>query len=357
MKLTVVMAGGGTGGHVIPALAVARELRRRGHHPFFIGTRRGHEARLVPQAGFPIEWIAIGGFNRVSLARRLQTLWQLPLSLLRVIVLFLRRRPGAVFSMGGYVAAPVTVTAALFGVPIVLMEPNAIPGLANRRIGRFVRKALINFPETADYFPSGVSEATGVPVREEFFRIEPAQHERFTLLVTGGSQGSRTLNNAMRASWPLFAPMRDRLRILHQTGPATHAQLAKEFAATGLTGEVTAFITDMPQAFAEADLVVSRSGASTVSELAAAGRAAVLVPFPYAADNHQLRNAEAFARTGAGIVVEDAQFTGERLFTEVSALMSDRERLRAMGSAAREFARPNAAARAAEIIEEVAGAR
>ena len=354
--MKVVMAGGGTGGHVIPALAVAEELRRRGHQPIFIGTRRGYEARLVPPAGFPIEWISVGGFNRVSWAQRLRSLWQLPLSFLRVLTIFLRRRPRAVFSMGGYVAAPVTVTAALLGVPIVLMEPNAVPGLANRRIGRFVRRALINFRETADYFPSGISEATGVPVREEFFRIEPAHNDRFTLLVTGGSQGSRTLNQAMRASWPLFADVRDRVRFIHQTGPAAHAELAREFANTGLDGEITAFITDMPRAFAESDLVISRSGASTVSELAAAGRPAVLVPFPYAADDHQLRNAEAFARTGAGIVLQDAQFTGERLFGEVSRLMSDPDRLYAMGAAAREFSKPGAAARAAEVVEEVGGA-
>jgi UDP-N-acetylglucosamine--N-acetylmuramyl-(pentapeptide) pyrophosphoryl-undecaprenol N-acetylglucosamine transferase len=355
--MTVVMAGGGTGGHVIPALAVAEELRRRGHEPIFIGTKRGYEARLVPRAGFSIEWIAVGGFNRVSWAQRLRSVWQLPLSLVKVLAIFLRRRPRAVFSMGGYVAAPVTVTAALLGVPIVFMEPNAIPGLANRRIGRFGRRALINFPETAEYFPYGISEATGVPVREEFFRIQPANNNRFTLLVTGGSQGSRTLNHAMRASWPLFAPLRDRVRLLHQTGPAMHAELAAGFAQTGLEGEVTPFITDMPAAFAQADLIVSRSGASTVSEIAAAGRPAVLVPFPYAADNHQLRNAEAFARTGAGIVVEDSQLTGERLFTEVSALMAGRDRLRAMGAAARKFSKPGAAIRAAEVIEEVGGAR
>jgi UDP-N-acetylglucosamine--N-acetylmuramyl-(pentapeptide) pyrophosphoryl-undecaprenol N-acetylglucosamine transferase len=274
-----------------------------------------------------------------------------------VLIVFLRRRPRAVFSMGGYVAVPVTVTAALLGVPIVLMEPNAIPGLANRRIGRFVRRALVNFPETADHFPPGISETTGVPVREDFFRIKPPQNHRFTLLVTGGSQGSRTLNQAMRAGWPLFASLRDRMRFIHQTGPGSHAELAGAFAKTGLDGEVTPFIADMPRAFAEADLIVSRSGASTVSELAAAGKPAILVPFPYAADNHQLRNAEAFARTGAGIVIEDAQFTGERLFAEVSALMGDRGRLLGMGAAARNFAKAGAAARAAEVIEEVGGAR
>lgn len=355
MKLSVAIAGGGTGGHVIPALAVAEELRRRGHEPFFIGTKRGHEARLVPQAGFPIEWIEIGGLNRVSLEQRLRTLWQLPVSGVKVLGTFGRRRPQAVFSMGGYVAGPVTLVAMVHRIPVILMEPNAIPGLANRRMARFVRKALINFPETADYFPVGRSEATGVPVREAFFRIPPrAPGERFTLLVTGGSQGSRTLNKAMQASWPLFSAMQDRIRIIHQTGPAAQAELAEAFARTGLDGEVTAFISEMPAAFAAADLVICRSGAATVAELAAAGRPAILVPFPWAADNHQLRNAQSVARTGAGIVIEDAQLTGQRLFEEVTALAADEPRLRAMSEAARAFAKPAAARRAAEIVEEVA---
>lgn len=354
MSRTFVMAGGGTGGHVIPALAVAEELRRRGHNPVFIGTKRGYEARLVPQAGFPIEWIEIGGLNRTGLVQKLRSLIQLPLSVLAVLRQFGTHRPAAVFSMGGYVAGPVMIAAALRGIPMVLMEPNAIPGLVNRRMARRVRRALVNFRETADYFPNGVAEVTGVPVRNAFFGLEPKSGGPFTLLVTGGSQGSRTLNDAVRAAWPRFArEMNGRIRIIHQTGASAERALAEDFAKSGLEGEVRAFISDMPAAFAAADLVLCRSGASTVSELAAAARPAILVPFPFAADNHQLRNAEAFSRNGAGIVIEDKDLSGERLFREVSAFAADPGRLREMSRAARQLAHPDAAARAADILESL----
>lgn len=355
MSLSVVMAGGGTGGHVIPALAVAEELRRCGHRPFFIGTQRGYEARLVPQAGFPIEWIETGAFNRVGLMQRLRTLWLLPLGVIRVFRIFSERRPDAVFSMGGYVAVPVTIAAWLKRIPMVLMEPNAFPGMANRYLSKVARRALINFRETAAYFPAGISEVTGVPVREAFFQIPAKDSGSFTLLITGGSQGSKTLNEAMLASWRLFAShMPGRVRFLHQSGRTAEARLHEEFAASGLDGEVTAFITDMPSAFAAADLVLCRAGASTVSELGAAGKPAILVPFPYAADNHQLMNAEAFARTGAGIVITDSELDGPRVFKEVSALANDPGRLREMSEAARSFGKPGAARRAVEILEEIA---
>jgi UDP-N-acetylglucosamine--N-acetylmuramyl-(pentapeptide) pyrophosphoryl-undecaprenol N-acetylglucosamine transferase len=353
-SLTICMAGGGTGGHIIPALAVAGALRAKGHEPFFIGTRRGMEARLVPAANFPIEWIEIGGLNRVSLSRRLRTFWQLPASILRVAKLFGERRPAAVFSMGGYVAGPVTLAARLKRVPIVLMEPNAIPGYTNRKMAGSVRKAMVNFPETVDYFPKGIAEQTGVPVREAFFHVAPKAGGKFTLLILGGSQGSQKLNETMRQAWPLLAARKDALRIVHQVGPKASGELAEEFRKTGLDGEIVPFIDDVAGAMAQADLLLSRSGASTVSEIAAAGRPAILVPFPFAADNHQLRNAESFARAGGGLVIEEKDLNGERLAREVLALADDPERLQRMGEAARTLAKPGAAARAVEILEQVA---
>jgi UDP-N-acetylglucosamine--N-acetylmuramyl-(pentapeptide) pyrophosphoryl-undecaprenol N-acetylglucosamine transferase len=355
---SILMAGGGTGGHVIPLVAVARELRRRGHVPFFVGTRQGMEARLVPSEGFPIEWIEIGALNRVGAARALRTLWQLPGSVMNVLGILKTRRAAAVFSMGGYAAGPVMLAAWLRGIPMVLMEPNAVAGLTNRWMGRFVDRALVNFADAAAQFPSGKTELSGLPVRDEFFSI-PAKRrsEVLTLLVTGGSQGSRRLNLAARESWLLFRNAGARLRFIHQCGRQEYAALGREFAASGLDGEVIPFIQDMPKAFAEADLVVCRSGAGSVSELAAAGKAAILVPFPFAADQHQLRNAEALARAGAARMVPDSEFTGERLFREVSALASDEGALERMGKAARSLARPGAAARAADILEELAGKR
>lgn len=349
-----VMAGGGTGGHIIPALAVARELRARGHEAVFIGTRHGMEARLVPAAGFPIEWIDIGGLNRVGFWQRLRALWRLPLSTWKAARVLSRLPASAVFSMGGYVAGPVVLAAALRKVPIVAMEPNAIPGMTNRKMARATARALVHFPETVKYFGAGRAEVTGVPVRQEFFEIPPRPPGPvFTVLITGGSQGSRALNEAGRASWPLFAAARTPIRILHQAG-RQGASLASEFAASGVAGELVEFIADMPAAFAEADLVVCRAGASTVSELAAAGKPSILVPFPFAADDHQLRNAEAMVRAGAARLVLDESLDGRRLFEEVTTLLGNHNELRHMGEHARTLAHPRAAVRAAEVLEQAA---
>jgi UDP-N-acetylglucosamine--N-acetylmuramyl-(pentapeptide) pyrophosphoryl-undecaprenol N-acetylglucosamine transferase len=234
---TIVMAGGGSGGHVVPLLAVARELKSRGHQPVFIGTRTGFEAKLVPAAGFPLEFIEIGGLKRVGVARTLRTLAQLPLSVRKVLHMWREDRPSAIFSLGGHAAGPVVLAALLKRVPIVVMEPNAMPGLTNRQIGRFVARALLNFPEAATFFPRGKSEITGLPVRPEFFAIGPKPREmKFTVLITGGSQGSRTLNEAARASWSYFREGGLPVRFIHQTGSAAYEALARKFAESGMEG-------------------------------------------------------------------------------------------------------------------------
>lgn len=349
------MAGGGTGGHVIPAIAVAREIARAGHEPLFVGTDRGVEARLVPAAGFRLEKIRVGGLKNLGLVTKLSSLWRLVAEAVAQWRSFGRWQPAAVFSMGGYVAGPPVLAALVRGVPVVVMEPNAVPGATNRWISRWVRRALISFEETRRYFPGDRTELTGLPVREEFFAVPAKEpNSEFTVLITGGSQGSRTLNQAARASWPMFRNSALPVRFIHQTGTAMHAELAKDFAASGLPGEVVPFITDMPAAFAEADLIVCRSGAGAVSELAAAGKASVLIPFPFAADDHQTRNAEVLERAGAAVRSSDAQWTGQAFFATVSDLHAAPEKLRAMGSAARSLARPGSARRAAEILLEVA---
>jgi UDP-N-acetylglucosamine--N-acetylmuramyl-(pentapeptide) pyrophosphoryl-undecaprenol N-acetylglucosamine transferase len=352
------MAGGGTGGHVIPALAVAAELRRRGHDAVFVGTRNGLEATLVPKAGFPIEWIEIGGLKGLGVARQFSTLLRLPGSVMRSRSILRTSGAKGVFSMGGYVAGPVMLAAIRAGIPIVVMEPNAMPGLVNRRLGRFVRRALLSFAEAQRYFPAGRSEITGLPVREEFFRIgwrEP--REKLTVLVTGGSRGARALNRDARGSWPLFAEARSPLRWIVQSGAAEAEAMQKEFAATGLEGRVTAFLDDMPAAYAEADLVISRAGAGAVAELAAAGRPSILVPFPFAADDHQTHNARAMERAGAARLIAEREFSAAVLFEAVERLRAHPEKLSAMSRAARALAKPGAASRAADLLEEFAGKR
>jgi UDP-N-acetylglucosamine--N-acetylmuramyl-(pentapeptide) pyrophosphoryl-undecaprenol N-acetylglucosamine transferase len=346
-----LLAGGGTGGHVIPLLAVARELRRRGRAVYFVGTERGLEGRLVPAEGFELRKIEVGGLNQVSLGQKVQTLTKLPFTTLGCM----RLPASGVFSMGGYVAGPPVMAALLRRIPVVVMEPNAVPGFTNRIIGRFVSRALVSFEQTVAYFPKGRTEITGLPVREEFFQLAPRRRgDVLNLLITGGSQGSRTLNQAARQSWPLFRKAGFPVRIVHQTGSGAFEQTHDEFAKSGLEGEVVRFITDMPSAFAAADLVVCRSGAGTVSELAAAGRPSILVPFPFAADDHQTRNAEAMERGGAARLVRDADLSGEKLVASVTELAGSSGALERMGAAARALARPGAAARAADILEETA---
>jgi len=346
------MAGGGTGGHVIPLLAVARELRRRGHEAFFVGTERGLEARLVPAEGFELRTIAIGGLNRVGWQRRVTTLARLPLATARSAAF--ERGVAGVFSLGGYAAGPPVAAALLRRIPVVAMDPNAFPGFTNRLVGRLVTRALVAFDETARHFPKGRTELTGLPVREEFFALPPKPRSgTLDLLITGGSQGSRTLNQAARQSWRLFREAGFPVRIVHQSGEAGCQELREEFARSGIEGQVTPFIGAMPEAFAQADLVVCRSGAGAVAELAAAGRPSLLVPLPFAADDHQARNAEALERAGAARMIRDAEMNGERLFAAVCELWNAVGELQKMGESARKLARPGAARRAAEIMEEV----
>jgi UDP-N-acetylglucosamine--N-acetylmuramyl-(pentapeptide) pyrophosphoryl-undecaprenol N-acetylglucosamine transferase len=354
MSYSFVITGGGTGGHVFPALAVARVLRDRGHRLLFIGTREGMESRLVPESGFEIEFIRIGGLNRVGLRKQVQTAAQLPVSIGAARQLLKRFHPAAVFSMGGYVAGPVMIASVLSRIPLIVMEPNAVPGLANRKLARRVYRALLGFESTKSWFPPSRCEVTGLPVRPEFFAVEPKRSGTFTVLITGGSRGARTLNRASRESWSLFRNGSVSVRIIHQTGAAEHAALAEEFANTGLDGEVVPFIANMAEAFGQADLAIARAGAGSVNEIAAAGMPSILVPLPFAADDHQRRNAENFVEAGAARMVLDGEMTGERLFHQVECLRLNSTELSLMRDRVRRFARPGAAERAAEVLEEAA---
>jgi UDP-N-acetylglucosamine--N-acetylmuramyl-(pentapeptide) pyrophosphoryl-undecaprenol N-acetylglucosamine transferase len=352
IQRTFVMAGGGTGGHVIPGIAVARELAARGHRPVFVGTRQGMEARLVPAAGFPIEWVEIGGLKGLSLVRRARTVVELPSSVWTARGILKSHNAAGVFSMGGYVAAPVVLAAALAGIPIVLMEPNAMPGLTNRRMARFARRSLVSFPEALPYFPAARVELAGLPVRDTFFSLpEKPPSNPPVVLITGGSRGSRTLNYATRDLLPLL----DRpVRILLQTGRDMYAELAAAISNPNV--EVLPFIDDMSDAFAKADLLICRSGAGTVAELSAAGKPSILVPYPFAADDHQMANARAMERAGAARVISDKECTGPRLLQEIDACLREGS-LASMARAARAQARPGAAARAASLLEEYAAAK
>ncbi len=360
MALQVLIAGGGTGGHVIPALAIARELRdRHGAEVRFVGTARGLETRLVPEAGFGLELIRVGQLKNVSLATRARTVLDLPLGLLRCLRLLRSFRPDVVVGVGGYASGPAMMAAILLRVPTLAFEPNAVPGLANRLVGKWVSAAAVNFEATLRYFRRG--KMTGIPVRAEFFGIAPAAVTGTPrLLVFGGSQGARVFNAVMPLIVTRLLAAVPGLTVLHQAGARNANATRAAYEASGAQASrwrVEEYLDGMPTRFEEATLILCRSGASTVAELAAAGRAAVLVPFPGAADDHQTKNAEVFAALGAAelrVQGSDAELA-EVLLRDLMALLREPERCAAIGLAAKELAHPRAVQEIAAMVVGLAG--
>lgn len=350
--MRILLAGGGTGGHVIPALAVAEVLRANGHQAAFMGSARGLEKRLVPEAGFPLHLVHIGQLNRVSMATRIRTLIGLPLAVLAAMRILRSFRAQAVIGVGGYAAGPATLAAVLLRIPIVLFEPNVVPGYANRAVARFAANAAVHFAQTGKWFRR--FEVTGVPVRPAFFSLPPRRSTPPTMLVFGGSQGARALNNLMIQTAPKLLEKIPGLHIVHQTGAHSFGSLHVAMAATAPTVEVRAFIDDMAQAFADADLIVCRSGASTVAEIAAAGKCALFVPFPGAADDHQLRNAELLASEGAALLIPESELNADNFVDQVAALFSDPPRMAEIARRAHALSHPGAAARIAQMALDAA---
>ena len=354
--MRAVIAGGGTGGHVIPALAIARELRERFRaEVLFVGTARGLENRLVPAAGFELRLIEVGALNRVSVATRLRTLTALPRAILASSQILGQHRPDVVVGVGGYASGPAMLAAALHSLPTLVFEPNVVPGFANRVVAPMVSLAAVQFEQTARSFRRAV--VTGVPVRREFFLVPPYSEpdHKPTLLVFGGSQGAGSLNRVMLESLSALQEQIPGLHIIHQTGERDYNEAQRAYLRAGISAEVYPFIDDMPGGFARADLLVCRSGASTVAEVTAAGRPAIFVPFPKAADDHQLRNAEALVGAGAAELIVEAELNSERLVQQLKSSLRDGARLLRMAQTARSLAHPRAAQEIAELAARLAG--
>ena len=355
--LRVLIAGGGTGGHIIPALAIAGELKALYHAEIrFVGTARGLETKLVPNAGYPLELIHVGQLKNVSLFTRARTMFDLPMGLMRCFSLLREFRPHVVVGVGGYASGPMMMAAILSRVPTLAFEPNAAPGLANRLVGKRVSAAAVNFPPAAAFFRN--AQVTGIPVRPEFFRIEAKSEDApLRLLVFGGSQGGRILNQNMAAIASKLLGAVPGLTIMHQAG-ARHADATQaEYVASGAPPDrwqVEPFLEDMPSHFANADLVLSRSGASTVAELAAAGKPSLLVPFAAAADDHQRKNAEVLVNAGAAAMLLERDTNPQKLLESLIALLKDKKHLHAMGDIAKTMSHPNAARNIAETIGSLA---
>jgi UDP-N-acetylglucosamine--N-acetylmuramyl-(pentapeptide) pyrophosphoryl-undecaprenol N-acetylglucosamine transferase len=355
--MRVLIAAGGTGGHIYPGIAVANEILRRDPQSEigFVGTARGLETKLVPGAGFELSIIDSAGLKNVGVAARLRGLMILPKSLAEARRLIASFNPGIVIGAGGYVSGPVLLTAALMGLPTMVMESNALPGFTNRRLARFIDKAAVSFEEALPYF-RGKGVVTGNPVRREFFEIAPRQREpnQFSILIFGGSQGARAINDAMIAALPSLNELRTQLRIIHQTGEADFEKVSMAYVEAGWENvNVTKYVDNMVNAFANADLVICRAGATTTAELIAAGKASVMIPFPLAADDHQRKNAEALQAAGGTRMILQADLSGERLATEITTLASQPELITAMEQSSRSLAKGDSAAIVVDLIEKL----
>jgi len=353
----VVIMAGGTGGHVFPALAVAQELAQRGVVVTWIGTQKGLEADVVPKAGIPIDWVTISGLRGNGALGWLMAPFRLIRALMQARRIIAERKPGAVLGMGGFVTGPGGVAAWTMGVPLLVHEQNSIPGMTNRWLTRIATRVMVAFPRA---FAAEVKAIhTGNPLREDILRVAPPA-ERFVgrtgpvrVLVIGGSLGAAALNETVPAAIKRFAPGR-RPEVWHQTGKRNLESAQGHYSAAGVDARVVAFIDNMADAYAWADLVICRAGALTISELAAVGVGAILVPYPHAVDDHQTTNAHYLSEAGAAMLIQQSALSGDSLYPVLAQLCGDRSRLLAMAQAARKLALPESTRQVANICLEAA---
>jgi UDP-N-acetylglucosamine--N-acetylmuramyl-(pentapeptide) pyrophosphoryl-undecaprenol N-acetylglucosamine transferase len=358
----MLVAGGGTGGHVFPGIALAEEVvgRHPGNDVVFVGTSRGLEAKVVPQAGFPIELVDVKGLKGKGLLGALLNLLLVPRAILASLRILRRWRPDVVVGVGGYASGPVVLAAWLLRIPTAVQEQNAVAGFTNRVLGRFVKAAFTAFPEAKASFPARKVFQLGNPIRrklmENFMRPE-VPHPTPRLLVFGGSQGAHALNMRVVEALPHLHDLRGTLRITHQTGARDREQVERGYAACGFAPDVREFIHDMSAAYAESDLVVCRAGATTLAELTVCKKPAILVPFPQAADNHQFVNAKSLVGAGAAVMIEEKDLTGELLAAEIRSILQHPERRERMQRAAGRLGSPQAAGEIADVLTELVARR
>ena len=340
----------------MPGIAVARELLRRDPDTqiLFVGAKHGIESSVVPDEGFELVTLPIGGVKRVGWGRALINLIAMGAALIRSLALLARFEPDVVVGLGGYASFPAVGAATLRGVPRVLMEQNTRPGLANRVLGRRANFVAVPDEQAASHFP-GRGVVTGNPVREEFKAIGPKEHHPpFTVLVTGGSQGAESINQAVVEALPLLSEWKQDLRFVHQTGRRQEPDVRSAYKDAGFEAEVESFFSSFESCYQNADLIVSRAGNTSIAEIQAAGRAAVLIPLPFAADDHQRSNARAMVERGAAVMIDPLDLTGERLAREIVSLLGTPEELTRIEENAKAMAVLDAEARIAELIERAA---
>jgi UDP-N-acetylglucosamine--N-acetylmuramyl-(pentapeptide) pyrophosphoryl-undecaprenol N-acetylglucosamine transferase len=361
----ILIAGGGTGGHLYPGIALARELQRRdpAHAVSFVGTAQGIEARVVPREQFPLDLIRVAGLKGKSGVDRVKGFLLLPIAAADAWRVLSRRQPDVVIGVGGFASGPVLLLAALRGYPTMLLEQNALPGITNRLLARVVKAAAVNFEAALSYFP-GTGFVAGNPVRPEFFPAHDEEANDSTgrsdsarILIFGGSQGAHAINVAMVEAAARLAASGIRLAITHQTGERDLDLVRAAYQRAGLAARVEAFIYEIDREMKAAEVVICRAGATTLAELAASGTPAILVPLPNSTDDHQRKNAEVVAKAGAALSIEERAMNGETLAAAITGLVANQPRRREMAAAAKQLARPDAAQRIADRVEELGRAR
>ncbi|HEY8184116.1 MAG TPA: undecaprenyldiphospho-muramoylpentapeptide beta-N-acetylglucosaminyltransferase [Thermoanaerobaculia bacterium] len=357
-KGVLMVAGGGTGGHIYPAIAIAQEFRSRDpkRRVVFVGTQYGLEKTIVPKAGFPLEFISVGGLQGKGGLDLIKNLARLPVGFVQAWNVVGKHKPDVVLGVGGYSSGPVLLAARMRGIPTAIHEQNAFPGLTNRLLARVVKAVAVAYEDAGPRMKRPDAVVTGNPIRKEFF--EAARHSapgtRHSLLIFGGSQGSHILNEAMTGALLFLARLKDRLQIVHQTGPKELDVMKQAYRASAFsTARVVPYLDPIVDEIASADLIVSRAGAMTIGELAAAGRAAVLVPFAAATNNHQEMNARVVEKAGGAVVITESQLSPEKLAMTISEILSDPARAARMGAAARSLAAPEASKKIVDLLEKI----
>lgn len=356
--MRLVIAGGGTGGHLFPGIAVAEEWLDRSpdNSVLFVGTEKGIEARLLPKLGYRLELITAAGVRGKGNLARLKGLAMLLFGYAESRKILKEFRPDAVLGVGGFASGPLVMAAKGMQLPCFIHEQNAIPGFTNKVLARFVRKVFVSFAGTVKFFPEGKSIITGNPLRRQILaQVTQAasadEQGRFRLLVFGGSLGAHSINLAMAEALAQLKERADTIRIVHQTGANDLGDVQEAYRSAGMDAEVVPFIDDMASAYGSADLIVCRAGATTVAEVTACGKPCLFIPFPHAVDDHQRRNADALVNNGAGFMLIEQELSGAVLAQKIMELMDDRERLINTGCAARGMARLDAAQKIADLIE------
>ncbi|RJQ20257.1 MAG: undecaprenyldiphospho-muramoylpentapeptide beta-N-acetylglucosaminyltransferase [Nitrospiraceae bacterium] len=358
--MNIVIAGGGTGGHVFPAVAIANEIKKAiaGATVTFVGTARGIESRVIPKEGYDLRFIRSEGIVGKNIFSTIKSALKIPLSLMDSRRLLKELQPDLVFGVGGYSSGPVLLCASLMGIPTMIHEQNTLPGLANKVLGRFVDTIAVTYHESINFFPEDRTYLTGNPVRAEILsgdrergrRIFSLDKDLFTIFVFGGSRGASNINKAVSESLAYLEPLRDRVQFLHQTGDRDLDAVREAYRYRDFKGTVIPFTYDMADAYAVADLVISRAGATTLAELTACGKAAILIPYPFAAANHQEINARKLWDIGAAHMILDRDVNAKTLADMVKFLIEDPDAIGQMERISKSVGNPDATRRIIELM-------